>query len=92
MKKLLISLVAIGTLTLPVLANEEVPSLTEEQKAILKTEIQEATFDQDKIVNYKTFKISAVDNDKIKNNNKLIMYTSLCGKTTKTDSKKTFVI
>lgn len=88
MKKFLITFLILSFSAFSAFANEEMPTLDEEQKAILKTEIQEDIFNKDKIIEYKTFKISSVDNPKIKKrNNKLIIYTPLFGKTTNTDLK-----
>jgi len=67
---------------------ELVPIEEVSENEILETEVEETVFDKEKIVDYKTFKITSIDANKTsKKQNRLEIYTSLYGKTTNTDKK-----
>ena len=86
MKRILISLFMLCIMSIPVMANENnyIPT-DEEQINEIKNRIntRAKTFAKDKIVTYKTYKISNID--KIgKKENELNIYTTRFGKSTKT--------
>lgn len=88
MKKILMALFVLGFCFSPVFANEELPILNAQEKEILQTELQNDVFSEDKIINYKAYKISSIDKQKIKNKkDALIIYTPLFGKSTNSDLK-----
>ena len=89
MKKFLILLFFLFLITTSAMAKESQPFAEKDnQKQIIQTEIKENVFEKNEIVNYKTYKISAIDPQKSsKKNNQLIIYTPLYGKSTNTDTK-----
>ncbi len=89
MKKFLITLFLLNIIMFPVIAQEEMPFKEEAKESeIIQSEINQNIFPKGEIINYKTYKIFAVDPKKIsEKKDQLIIYTPLFGKSTNTDSK-----
>lgn len=89
MKRILISLFILCIMTVPVKANENsyIPT-DEEQINEIKNRIntRAKTFAKDKVITYKTYKISNIDKSG-KKEDELNIYTTLFGKSTNTDPK-----